>query len=344
VGPEIQKRAPATSDAFFSASNDGSLVYQAGSSNPTSQLTIVSADGSLTKEIGPPADITTIEIVPGGRSALVTGNGSVWTYDLESGRPNLVQLDAGHYNTAISSPSGTSIAVARSSSEASVLGDLYLKDLTSNAPATALVRRDGAQIPSEWSEDDLLIYVQGRGPRSDNDIWVTSVSGKVQPFPLVRTPANETRPKVSRNGLLAYASDQGDLGGRSQIYVAFFKPIAPPPGTPGSAPIVPAGAKPVTINGGRSPRWSNDGRRLFYFEEATDPGGTGRIMVMPIDVRDGQIIEGPPEALPVTGANAASPTPFAVADGGSRVLIAVPQAPPSDPPTIVFNWTSSARD
>jgi serine/threonine protein kinase/Tol biopolymer transport system component len=343
VGPEIQKRAPATSDAFFSASNNGTLVYQAGSSNPTSQLTIVSPDGRSTRAIGAPADITTIEMAPGGGSAIVTGNGTVSSYDIESGRPNPVQLGAGHYNTAISSPSGTSIAVARSNSEASELGDLYLKDLTSTAPATPLVRRDGAQIPSDWI-GDLLIYVQGRGPRSDNDIWVTSVSGKRQPFPLVRTPANETRPKVSRNGLLAYASDQGDPRGRSQIYVALFKPVAPPPGIPESAPLVPVGAKPVTINGGRSPRWSNDGRRLFYFEEGTAPDGTGRIMVMSIDVRDGLIIEGKPEPLPVTGADAASPTPFDVSDDGSLVLIAVPQAPPSDPPTIVFNWTSSARD
>ena len=69
------------------------------------------------------------------------------------------------------------------------------------------------------------------------------------PIPLVATPFRERSPALSADGKwLAYASDET---GRFEVFVRPFPDVA-------------SGKWQISSAGGSNPRWSRDGRELFY--------------------------------------------------------------------------------
>ena len=73
--------------------------------------------------------------------------------------------------------------------------------------------------------------------------------------PLVQTPANERSPAISPDGRwLAYDSDES---GRFEVYVQRFPELL--------------GRQQVSVDGAYRPRWSEDGRELFYQLAPTGP-------------------------------------------------------------------------
>ena len=71
---------------------------------------------------------------------------------------------------------------------------------------------------------------------------------RFEPFPFLQMPFNEGTPKISPDGrFMAYCSDEW---GQFEIHVQPF-----PEGR---------GNWPVSTNGGCQPRWSRDGKDLFY--------------------------------------------------------------------------------
>jgi len=99
-------------------------------------------------------------------------------------------------------------------------------------------------IPTSWSPDgESLAFYDATGAR---DIWALPREGDALPF--VATAFNERSPMFSPDGRwLAYVSNES---GRDEIYVK------PYPG--------PGGKWPISTEGGTEPRWSADGRELFY--------------------------------------------------------------------------------
>ena len=95
---------------------------------------------------------------------------------------------------------------------------------------------------------------------------------------------------------LAYESDES---GRLQVYVRPF-------------PDVQAAKRQVSVNGGMVPRWSADGRELFYL---TDRLG---LVVVPVSL-NASFTSGAPRVL--FDANfAAQASPFAIMPDGKRFL------------------------
>jgi Tol biopolymer transport system component len=123
--------------------------------------------------------------------------------------------------------------------------DLYTQPADGSRPAEALLRRPSNQWPSSISADGTVIFYE-MDPATGYDLWTLSPDGKTAPLRV--TPFNESDGQVSPDGRwVAYASDES---GQSEIYVQSY----------------PAGASraPVSSSGGRMPRWSRDGRELFY--------------------------------------------------------------------------------
>ena len=97
--------------------------------------------------------------------------------------------------------------------------------------------------------DGTLLYHEIH-PKTARDLWTLSPDGKTS---LLRgTPFNETSGRFSPGPAggprwVAYASDES---GRNEIYVQSY----------------PSGANrvPVSTGGGVLPRWSGDGKELFY--------------------------------------------------------------------------------
>ena len=155
-----------------------------------------------------------------------------------------------------------------------------------------------------------------------------ATGGERRVIPLVRTPANERNGTVSPNGRwLAYESDQS---GGPQVYVRPF-------------PDTSAGQWQISPGPGVKPRWSRDGRELFYVADDS--------ALMSVAVPDGAVFQpgAPRSILKVT------PTPglvnglfYDVMPDGRRfvMLKTLPQAAAqaATPHIIaVFDWTDGLR-
>jgi hypothetical protein len=95
------------------------------------------------------------------------------------------------------------------------------------------------------------------------DIWVLPLAEPEKEFPLIQTPFNEMSGQFSPDGRwVAYVSR---ATGRDEVYVT---------------PFPEAGARwQVSGNGGRQPRWSHDGRSLYFDSTARE------LMVSTVDGR-----------------------------------------------------------
>ena len=122
--------------------------------------------------------------------------------------------------------------------------NLYEK-LLSGGPERRLLDRAGLELPTSWSPDGRFILFQTESPASDISV-LSLADTKVLPF--ANTKFTEASAQFSPDGRwVAYSSNET---GRTEVYIAPF-------GRTGSR-------VPVSTDGGGSPRWSHDGKELFY--------------------------------------------------------------------------------
>ena len=159
-----------------------------------------------------------------------------------------------------------------------------------------------------------------------SDVWAVPLVGDRTPFPVVQTSFDERNGEFSPDGRwIVYHSN---ASGRFEVYVQPF---------PG-----PSGKWQISTGGGVTPRWSHDGREVFYL--APD----GALMATRVSVSsDGQALEpGAPARLfrvPIvpSGGNTQQ---YAVATDNQRFLINVRTDDAiASPITIVQNWTAALK-
>jgi hypothetical protein len=135
-------------------------------------------------------------------------------------------------------------------------GDIFIKDLATGKEEQVPFETQYVRIPSDWSLDGgVLFYTEG-SPKTQPDIWALidplNRSNQRRAVPFVVTPAVESQAQVSPDGRwVAYTSDDT---GQWVIYAKRF-PDGP------RVRISPAE--------GREPRWSVDGRELYYLSGLT---------------------------------------------------------------------------
>ncbi len=138
-------------------------------------------------------------------------------------------------------------------------------------------------IPYDWSPDSATLFVVAAFPETGRDVGMVSMEAPDTWKPLVRTAANEGSPAISPNGRwLAYTSDET---GRDEVYVQRFPELDD--------------RRPISVNGGRHPRWSADGRELVYLR-ATAGLGANAVMRVTLDIDEGDprsLSLGTPEPL-----------------------------------------------
>ena len=134
--------------------------------------------------------------------------------------------------------------------------DIFLRRANGSGEPTPLVATPNNEWAADWSSDGRhLLYVVD-DPVTRNDLWRLERTGDGngwQPHPFLQTPFQETVPKLSPDTrYIVYTSDES---GRPEVYVESF---------PGG------GDRAILSNsGGLQPRWSRDGKELFYTERST---------------------------------------------------------------------------
>lgn len=146
------------------------------------------------------------------------------------------------------SPSGDRLAVSAAGT-AGGTPNIFLVPPHPGGKHERLTTSSFHQDPASWSADGrYLTIVNIKGSR-DFDILLYDFAVAEEPRPLVVTAARETCPMISPDGRwLVFESSQSE---RAEIYLQTF-PAA-------------RSVHQVSASGGVGPRWSHDGRRIYFW-------------------------------------------------------------------------------
>jgi Tol biopolymer transport system component len=171
----------------------------------------------------------------------------------------------------------------------------------------------------------VVVFAALANPTMRADLSVWTEDGPPDGAPLITHEGDQAQPQLSPDGRwLAYVSNET---GRNEVFVTPFRHDA----STGKTGV--GEAVPVSDGGGFAPRWRGDGKELLYLKVDGS--------VMAVDVTKTQeFSHGPARRLfTVQGMF----PEWGVTRDGSRLLLAVPIAPPP-PLNIIYNWQSALPD
>ena len=308
----------------YSASANGVLTYRTGTTRVSSSLLWFDRNGVQVGRVGDPDYYGNIVVSPDGRMAAVlrtdaTGVNKGWTIDLARGVFSSLNPGPSSETPRAISPDGrVALTIAAGGS-----GDIYIRRSGSAEPAELLVKSSLVKHPNDWSRDGKYLIYDEHTATARQDLWIVPMEGAHTPIPFLATPADETSAAFSPDGKwIAYSSDES---GRRDVYVRGF--------APDRNPAASVGQWTISVTGGDKPRWSRDGKELFYI--ATD----GKLMAVPI--KGGPTFE-PGVPIPLFNTRVTGFMPFDVApDGRFLINTLPPDATSRSSITVVVNWFAS---
>ncbi|HEX5109559.1 MAG TPA: protein kinase [Vicinamibacterales bacterium] len=275
---------PAALTYPFSLSMTGSLAFRTnpvgggGIGGGNTLLVWFDKGGSRLEPAATEAEFRGPELSTDGRY-VAFGRGApsdIWILDIANARTDRLTTHPADDQNPRWSPDDTRIAF---DSARDGVANLYIRTVGVVGDDTLVLKTDSAKTLSEWTGNGkYLVYTQ------DNDIWALPLTptdrnadgrkdeGKAEspkPIQVTKTPFIELTPRVSPDGRwVAYASNEP---GEYRIYIRSF----PEPGV----------RQPVSPAGGLEPRWSRDGRELFYYTGNQFPyvSGSGQVWAASVD-------------------------------------------------------------
>jgi len=250
----------------YSVSRNGTLVlYDAAPS-----ATFIVESGNHLVVVTPRGPADTLRL-PAGRvfAPRISPDGRKIAYETfvagrqDSSRLNAVDLVTGtvallrmsEFVGAVWSPDGRKILFSGTGVPEGTESDLWVKDVVNNGPETQLTRLPGNQWPTAWPRENLVLFgSEQTGAGIDAYRW--DPTGQEPPRPYLNGPWNEDQLAVSPDGrLAAFVSEEH---GTPEVYVREFP--------------VPQNKWRLTTGYSGAPRWSRDGRYLWW---ARGSGGSG---------------------------------------------------------------------
>jgi serine/threonine-protein kinase len=294
--------------ADFSVSRTGTLLYHAGKSTGQGLPVVwMDSSGKTSPIVSRPDIYFESRVSPDGRFlAIVVANGvgpDIEIWDLE--RQTMSRLTSNQHNNfyPVWMPDSRHLVFESHWNGRHTL--LYTRVDGSSAPHQLL---EGSQfiIPYSVSPDGRRIAYYEVSPGEGADLWTLplELSDPDRPNPgapetFLRTSANESEPLFSPDGhWIAYSSDESRP---AQIYVRPF-----PPGP---------GRWQISRDGGSWPRFSHDGKQLFYL------GNDGHLMAVDYQASGGAFLAGTPRVWAPIALNATGTfAPYDVAPDGKRIV------------------------
>jgi serine/threonine protein kinase/Tol biopolymer transport system component len=310
------------------------LAYRVGGSLRR-QLEWFDRYGNVTGTVGPSddANVANPELAPIGRRIAVNrnvqGNLDIYISESAGGGQSRFTFDPANDSAAVWSPNADRI-VFRSNRNGHY--DLFEKVASGASDERPLVETPQNKSACDWSRDGQFLLYASEDPTMGSDLWAKPMRSDANPFPVVRTNADEREGQFSPDGRwVAYVSNESGI---DEVYIQLF---------PG-----PGGKKQVSMNGGVDPRWGRDGRELFYV--APD----GRLMAAAVHVdADGHTPNPDPPIFLfrprlATGANinsgaALSRPQYAVAPDGHFLMNVTADDNVVSPISIVLNWATALK-
>jgi len=331
---------------FFSVSESGILVYQS-SASPVEvgnladlSLAWIDKDGKQLEQLRNPGDIGDIQFSPDQTKFAYTlwgntaENKDIWIYDIAHQLASRFTFDPAVERYPIWAPDGKSMVFTSTKRR---YGDIYRKATDLNGVEEVLWANNGDKMPTSWSPDGKFVLVNTYSSTGNGGthIWklpVTSIAGEkpLQPSVFLDSGSfQETDGQFSPDGnWVAYVSTQSQ---RPEIYVTAFPD--------------PRGKLQVSVDGGSFPRWSADGKEIFYID------ANGKLIVSEIIHKDASLEVGRVRQV-VGGIIRERGYKYDVSKDGKRVLahvvpnaLLLPADPrtSSEPLTLISNWPELLR-
>jgi Tol biopolymer transport system component len=325
---------------FFYSISGGTLVYQPGSGSEFQHAWFDRAG----REIGTVGDrvrSNRFALSPDGRRVVIervtaqTSLSDLWISDLEHHTDARFTFDVSTNSWPVWAPDGSRVVF--NSNRGRGAFNVYQRAANGAGQDEVLLETQESKFPFDWSHDGKYVILVIRSQKTLLDLWALPVagntpgkSGDAKLLPLVQTPFNEWMGQVSPDGRwLAYLSDES---GRAEVYV---QPFAP--GEPAS------GKWQISLAGGAQPRWSTDGKELFYV--APDR----KLMAVAVKAGRAGFERTTPQALFELRANVAATGPYvyryAPAPDGKRFLVSadIQTSPEPESLSVVVNWLAGVK-
>ena len=265
TGPPVQVASGAGS--VISASVNGRLAYgpAVDGAGPQTELLRVDRSGRLLGKIGPPASYGEVSVVDERRLVVTrTDRGQpAHAHIVDMARAAFTRLSPGTDADYAVAPSSDG-TIAYNSSPGSVGLDIYVRAANGVGAARRLVTSGTMKHPNSWSPDGRFLIYDEHAPGRGQDLLIVSKDGGA-PIPFLTTDADESFGQFSPDGKwILYRFTEA---GRSEIFVRDF-----------AADQRPAYGKEkvqISVDGGDKPRWSPDGREIFFLQR-------GKMMAAPV--------------------------------------------------------------
>lgn len=308
----------------FSVSENDMLLYRRNA-RAAAALAWYGRDGKLRSE---PTGLRTdrdVSLSPDGRHvatvelSLAQPDGDLWLYDLE--RKTRIRLTASpevEY-TPVWSHDAEALYFTRRERDKP---HLYRQPAHSADLPTHLAEWAGWLAVTDTSPDGRFVVLQGRTARGDQDLlrFDTRPGGRIEA--LIETPFNEAQGRISPDGRwLAYTSDES---GRYEIYL---RSLTQPPTR-----------FAVSREGGVQPRWSRNGRELFFISLEGD------LMAAAAPWEGRAPVKLFSTAIEASSRDATEFTQYAVSPDGKQFLLPSPSEAPAGASWILMtNWPARRR-
>jgi Tol biopolymer transport system component len=235
----------------FTVSRNGVLVYDHGSGGTSIELAWLDREGRRVGTLGPPGDYEEPQLSPDGRRLAVdlqeptSGRQDIWILGTDRGVPNRFTTGEAESIGPVWLPDGKHLVFR---TRAGGFLDLYERALDGEGGNTLLLKTDTDKEATSASPDGRFLAYRCATPGTGFDIWILPLEGGGQPYPFLNSRFDEEDARFSPDGRwIAFDSNES---GRNEVYLASF----------------PQGSEKlrVSADGGRAPRWSRDGKELFF--------------------------------------------------------------------------------
>jgi eukaryotic-like serine/threonine-protein kinase len=305
--------------AAFGASDAGVLAYRTGEA--TRSLVWVDRSGKVGEPIGALSANTNIRLSPDGTRVAFhqptrDGADDVYIYDIGQKITSQLTKHPDTDHVATWSPDGADVAYTRFRGTDQGIYQMRADGATPERVLVPIHPDPGANtFVRDWGRD-FVVFRRARNWASILELWAVPLSGDRTPF--LYLPRVSGVAALSPNGRwLAYSTNDG---GVDQAIVQSF-------------PDPSQGRHQISSRGGSDPRWSRNGRELFYIDSAQ------RLIAVSV------LTEGPFKVQQTTELFTAPSVAYDVAPRGDRFLFNVSSTAIANPPPInlVLNWTTGMK-
>jgi eukaryotic-like serine/threonine-protein kinase len=335
IADQIQTggQPPFTRFGLFAASENGLLVYQTGTSLAGGRLVWLDRFGKQVGTLGQRGTYSDVELSPDGKRAAVSlfnleqRAGDIWVFDVDRSVPARLTFDPTDDHTPIWSPDGNRLAFVSQKGDAF---SIYQKAANGTGSTDLLLADNREKYVFNWAadgRDQFIVFITGT--RQDADVSVLPLSADRKPVSylhgLSAGPGN-----LSHDG--RWFTYQSVESGQTDVYVAPF----------------PSASEKVRISGagGAQPRWSRDGKELFYLAPSEQRGPLATLMAVPVNGNGPDFRVGTPQAL-FAFRPAGTRYVYDVSADGQRFLVnrqAEDEAATPSPITVVVNWAAALKE